>query len=224
MGERHLQRNKSIIVDLFQGQLKSKVVCPDCSNTSVTFDPFMFLSIPVPDRNVRVPLDDCFRDYSKEETLNETEAWYCRECKKHQCASKKIDVWTLPDTLIIHLKRFSFTETSRKKVETFVDFPIDGLDMSNYIANRNVEQKQCIFDLFAVSNHFGNLGGGHYTAYAQNLTDNNWYDLDDSSVRRQSASAAKTQNAYVLFYQRRASKTLSITSSLKPSTIARIIQ
>lgn len=46
--DRHLKRNQSIIVDLCQGQLKSTVVCPDCGLKSVTFDPYMFLSVPLP--------------------------------------------------------------------------------------------------------------------------------------------------------------------------------
>lgn len=43
-------RNDSIIIDLFHGQLKSRVVCPnhDCQNVSVTFDPFCYLSLPLP--------------------------------------------------------------------------------------------------------------------------------------------------------------------------------
>ena len=39
---------KSVIVDNFQGQLKSCVVCPRCKRQSVTFDPFMFLTVPLP--------------------------------------------------------------------------------------------------------------------------------------------------------------------------------
>jgi ubiquitin carboxyl-terminal hydrolase 6/32 len=45
--ENHLRRNRSIIVDLFQGQLKSTVTCPDCGKVSITFDPFMCLSLPL---------------------------------------------------------------------------------------------------------------------------------------------------------------------------------
>jgi len=45
--ESHLKRNQSTIVDLFQGQLKSTVKCPDCGKISVTFDPFMYLSLPL---------------------------------------------------------------------------------------------------------------------------------------------------------------------------------
>jgi len=35
-------------VDLFQAQYKSKLVCPACGNVSITFDPYMFLSVPIP--------------------------------------------------------------------------------------------------------------------------------------------------------------------------------
>uniref|UniRef100_A0A0E0AFZ4 USP domain-containing protein n=1 Tax=Oryza glumipatula TaxID=40148 RepID=A0A0E0AFZ4_9ORYZ len=44
----HLARNDSVIVDTYHGQYKSTLTCPTCSKTSVTFDPFMYLSLPVP--------------------------------------------------------------------------------------------------------------------------------------------------------------------------------
>eukprot|EP00045_Choanoeca_perplexa_P013992 m.161326 g.161326 ORF g.161326 m.161326 type:complete len:1598 (+) comp16526_c0_seq1:148-4941(+) len=43
-----LKRDDSPIVDLFQGQLKSKLTCPTCSHVSITFDPFRTLSLPLP--------------------------------------------------------------------------------------------------------------------------------------------------------------------------------
>ena len=43
-----LKRNQSIIVDLFMGQYKSKVVCPDCGFESITFDPYSTVSLPIP--------------------------------------------------------------------------------------------------------------------------------------------------------------------------------
>jgi ubiquitin carboxyl-terminal hydrolase 4/11/15 len=61
-----------------------------------------------------------------------------------------------------------------------------------------------IYDLYAVSNHFGSLNGGHYTAFCQNSLDKKWYEFDDSSVSSISASSAVTKAAYVLFYRRRA--------------------
>ncbi|XP_058060610.1 ubiquitin carboxyl-terminal hydrolase 32 [Anopheles bellator] len=47
----HHARNQSIIVDLFYGQLKSKVTCQGCGRDSVRFDPFSLLSLPLPVEN-----------------------------------------------------------------------------------------------------------------------------------------------------------------------------
>ena len=47
----HLSINNSIIVELFQGQLKSTVTCLTCNKESVSFDTFMFLTLPIPREN-----------------------------------------------------------------------------------------------------------------------------------------------------------------------------
>ncbi len=39
---------------MFQGQYKSTLVCPDCKKISVTFDPFMYLSLPLPSTVTRM--------------------------------------------------------------------------------------------------------------------------------------------------------------------------
>jgi len=41
-------RNQSRIVDLFYGQYKSTLDCPKCKRKSVTFDPYVYLSLPMP--------------------------------------------------------------------------------------------------------------------------------------------------------------------------------
>lgn len=46
--ENHLRRNRSIVVDLFHGQLRSQVKCKTCGHISARFDPFNFLSLPLP--------------------------------------------------------------------------------------------------------------------------------------------------------------------------------
>uniref|UniRef100_A0A4X2LSL0 ubiquitinyl hydrolase 1 n=1 Tax=Vombatus ursinus TaxID=29139 RepID=A0A4X2LSL0_VOMUR len=48
--QRHKMRNDSFIVDLFHGQYKSKLVCPVCSKVSITFDPFLYLPVPLPQK------------------------------------------------------------------------------------------------------------------------------------------------------------------------------
>lgn len=46
--ENYLKRNRSIIVDLLVGQYKSTLICPDCKKISITFDPYMSVSLPLP--------------------------------------------------------------------------------------------------------------------------------------------------------------------------------
>uniref|UniRef100_A0A665UCT4 ubiquitinyl hydrolase 1 n=1 Tax=Echeneis naucrates TaxID=173247 RepID=A0A665UCT4_ECHNA len=50
----HRRRNDSVIVDTFHGLFKSTLVCPECHKVSVTFDPFCYLSIPLPVSKERV--------------------------------------------------------------------------------------------------------------------------------------------------------------------------
>jgi len=93
-------------------------------------------------------------------------------------------------------------------MDTQVDFPLEDLDMSNYI--RSEEQKSAgplIYDCYAVSNHMGGTGGGHYTAYAKSPIDGNWYCFDDSRVRPVGKGHVEdvvvSSSAYNLFYRRR---------------------
>lgn len=57
------------------------------------------------------------------------------------------------------------------------------------------------YELYAVSNHYGSLGGGHYTAYAKN--EEKWYSFNDSSVSGVGAEKVKGSGAYILFYRRK---------------------
>jgi ubiquitin carboxyl-terminal hydrolase 4/11/15 len=107
-----------------------------------------------------ITLEDCLAEYTKEEQLGEEDLWYCPNCKKHQQATKKLDIWRLPDILVVHLKRFSHTRTWRDKIDALVDFPIHGLDLSGKILKEE-DSDDNVYDLFGVSNHMGGLGGGH---------------------------------------------------------------
>lgn len=149
-------------------------------------------------------LRDCINQFTSLERLGADDPWYCPKCKKHQQATKKFDIWSLPKVLIIHLKRFSFSRSWRDKIDTLVEFPVDGLDMSEYVLNpAQREQKRLTYDLIGVANHFGGLGGGHYTAYAKNESLDAWYSFDDALVTPTSSSNVVTRSAYVLFYQLR---------------------
>lgn len=171
-----------------------------------------------------------FERFNDEEQLGEMDMWYCSKCKDHRRAYKRMGLWLLPDILIVHLKRFQYSQgvyfTHREKIEELVEFPIEGLDLSPYTLKE--QDVPPIYDLYAVSvrlgalqlcvcgarfsffcfvtqqNHSGGLGGGHYTAYGRNFMNERWYDFNDSSVSPLSdVRRVVSPQAYVLFYRRR---------------------
>jgi len=128
-------------------------------------------------RRKGIHLEDCLDEFSKEEILSEDDPWYCPRCKEHRRASKTFELWKCPDIVVIHLKRFSSSRSFRDKIDALIDFPIEGLDLTDRVGEKE-DGRGLIYDLFAVDNHYGGLGGGHYTAYARNWEDGNWYSYD----------------------------------------------
>ena len=172
-------------------------------------------------------VEQCLRIHTSEEVMDEAETWNCPECSKKPegvpqglKSRKRITLMSglLPEVLVLMLKRFEHRDLSamlgrprggishQEKIETFVDFPIEGLDIAPFC---DVTQaKRTIYDLFAVTNHYGRMGFGHYTAFARDcLLDGTlsdaWHFFDDDSVRPCDAEDVKTPAAYVLFYLRR---------------------
>ncbi|KAA0706051.1 Ubiquitin carboxyl-terminal hydrolase 43 [Triplophysa tibetana] len=179
-------------------------------------------------------LDECFEMYTKEEQLAPDDAWKCPHCKQLQQGMVQLSLWTLPDILILHLKRFRQVGEKRNKLSTQVHFPLAGLDMGRHVVKRSTGARlpsgskqqsessrraaDVLYDLYAVCNHHGGMHGGHYTAYCRNSVDGRWYSYDDSSADPVPEGEVCTRAAYILFYQRRdAIPTWSASCSLRGS-------
>ncbi|XP_039093019.1 ubiquitin carboxyl-terminal hydrolase 8 isoform X2 [Hyaena hyaena] len=195
--QKHKQLNESIIVALFQGQFKSTVQCLTCHKKSRTFEAFMYLSLPLASTS-KCTLQDCLRLFSKEEKLTDNNRFYCSHCRTRRDSLKKIEIWKLPPVLLVHLKRFSYDGRWKQKLQTSVDFPLENLDLSQYVIGPKNNLKK--YNLFSVSNHYGGLDGGHYTAYCKNAARQRWFKFDDHEVSDISVSSVKSSAAYILFY------------------------
>lgn len=173
-------------------------------------------------------IEQCFDEYTKDE-INRDLTWKCSGCKKEQSApQKKIDFLAgyLPNVLIVHLKRFAHrnleiysggrTFGHQQKIDMYVDFPLEGLDLAPYCTRNSLaasgsSEDDCLYDLFAVCNHYGRMGFGHYTAFARDWLpdgdlEDQWFSYDDDSVVPVSSTEEVQSNAaYVLFYRRRTS-------------------
>ena len=102
--------------------------------------------------NAEATLADCFESFKQTETLDENNKWYCKNCKDHVQANKTMELQTLPRILIITLKRFKQSRSrygggifgmmegmfsAGEKLETLIDFPLEGLDMSPYVRSES---------------------------------------------------------------------------------------
>jgi len=106
---------------------------------------------------------DCIEKHCQQEQLEASEMWYCNRCKEHVRAWKQFSLYRSPPILIIHLKRFQYSATThrRDKIDDFIEFPLKGLDLTGQVMSYEDDQRP-IYDCYAVSNHYGGLGGGQY--------------------------------------------------------------
>ncbi|XP_017029179.1 ubiquitin carboxyl-terminal hydrolase Usp2 isoform X2 [Drosophila kikkawai] len=197
--EWYTRHENSLVRDLFVGQLKSTLKCTTCGNTSVTFDPFWDLSVPLPSSS-RCKLEACLDLFIREEVLDGDEMPTCAKCKTRRKCTKSFTIQRFPKYLVIHLKRFS--ETRWSKLSNIVEFPTSDreLNMGSYGANSN---SNVHYSLYAISNHMGSTAGGHYVALCKHPISRKWHEFNDNIV-----SDALCENhlvsssAYILFYER----------------------
>ncbi|MEQ2250950.1 hypothetical protein ILYODFUR_006133 [Ilyodon furcidens] len=135
MWKKHLERDDSIIVDLFSGQLRSSLHCSVCSHYSNTFDVFCDLSLPIPKKSSRgeVSLQECLDLFSQEEKLDKENSPMCERCNRRTECSKRLSIQRFPQNL----------------------------DLGPY---GPVDSGSVLYDLYAICNHAGTVNMGHYTA------------------------------------------------------------
>jgi len=195
---RYLERGKSFLVDLLQGQLRSSLMCKECGHRASNFDPFLYLSVPVSGSMGHVT--EAIEKYLEEEILEGQERWFCEKCKKKVDACKKIDLWKLPSVLVLHLKRFEFDSKSGqfRKLTNHLRMP-QVVDLLAYTSSPQREGAR--YEVVAVANHRGPFGFGHYTATCR--VGASWQRFDDSEVSELSSGTnAVGPDAYVVFLQR----------------------
>ncbi|KAG8012673.1 Ubiquitin carboxyl-terminal hydrolase 3 [Nibea albiflora] len=177
----------SVVTSIFGGILQNEVNCLICGTESRKFDPFLDLSLDIPSQ---------FRQKrSKDQEPGPT------------CTLR--GKFPLSAVLCLHLKRFHWTAFLRNKVDTYVEFPLKGLDMRGYLLEpENSLPESCLYDLVAVVVHHGSgVGSGHYTAYGSH--EGRWYHFNDSTVTLTNEDTVRKAKAYILFYVERTEQVAS---------------
>jgi ubiquitin carboxyl-terminal hydrolase 8 len=188
----------SEIWNLFYGVHVSEISALETNEKiKTTPEPFFMIDLPIPQNNKSPHLIDCFNYYVEGEILDGENAWYNEDTKEKINIRKKIQFWSFPNILVIDLKRFN---SRNQKNQILVSFPIDDLDLSNYVIGYKKESYH--YELYGVCNHSGNVLGGHYTAYVKNAN-KKWYHFNDTSISEVGLiDSIVSPKAYCLFYRK----------------------
>ena len=174
--EEYVQKNYSAVIDIFAGQFHITTIRNPKLEVSHSFQPFHHLMLQIPSN--ATTLYNCLDSFTEQENIENK-------------LLKKNMIYRLPKILVIQLSRFT---NDLRKINKLIDYP-KLLDMTKYTSSTNVEKR---YELYAVCNHFGSMGGGHYTASAR--VNGKWYNFNDSTVTP--ITEVVTPAGYILFYRR----------------------
>lgn len=193
----YYQKNASVIVDSCAFQERSMIFCPNCNNTSRSFNPTLSIEVPIPTTVSKATIEDCLSLYCREETLGNDSLYHCSNCSERVRAKKQLLLYSVPSILFISLKRFrlygDFSSTSKVNSDVFFS---ETLDLSPYMCSSFPKSK---FRLVGIVNHQGNMHGGHYTADTVG-PDGVWCHFSDEAVS--TVDVADSKLAYILCYVR----------------------
>ena len=164
---------------------------------SIKAEPFFMIDLPIPNKQ-NPTLTECFNLYIEDEKMCDENAWYNDKTKQKEDVIKTIEFWSLPNILIIALKRFN--KLTLRKNNCLVDIPLTTLDLSKYVIG--YQKESYFYELYGICNHSGNVMGGHYTANIK--TQNGWYHFNDRFVTKiTDQSKIISPMAYCLFFRKK---------------------
>jgi len=190
-------QNFSIISNIFYGTYENATLCHKCRNLLFNYQKFEFISFGMFDyKNIVFNIYNGFEDNSKPQLLTGENQFYCNTCKKLEDAEITSKIIQPPNKLIINIdygKNKAFKPSQVKFDEI--------IDITNYVCfdfGAPIRYK-----IMGVCTHLGSSGSyGHYIAYCKHRETGQWYNFNDSSVRKCNQSEIYGGSPYLLLYEK----------------------
>ncbi|XBJ17082.1 hypothetical protein VPH35_008576 [Triticum aestivum] len=189
------EKPSSIVTQVFGGQLKSQLHCPECNYCSDRLEPFLDLNLEV------IPMAtvmDALKSFTKIEVF---ENYGCDGCKSRVNMEKQLKVEQAPEVLVIQLKRFQNFGSHITKIEDCMMYH-EELDLNPFMSSPDNKPQK--YDLYGVVEHEGAPSNGHYVCYIRSSR-TNWFHFNDSKVMKINDVMALESEAYLLFYAKQGS-------------------
>lgn len=125
-----VKKGTSFVTNVFGGTLLSEVRCLVCGQESKKHDPFLDLSLDIPEKYYKevddiekkqpyCDISDCLSSFVSVEELTETELYNCNNCKQKQRSTKRFWIRRLPNVLCLHIKRFRWNSYYRWETQSY---------------------------------------------------------------------------------------------------------
>ncbi|EKG10883.1 Peptidase C19 ubiquitin carboxyl-terminal hydrolase 2 [Macrophomina phaseolina MS6] len=213
--------DKQRLRNFYGGRSVNQIKSKDCQHVSETTETLFNLPLEVKGKET---LEDSLSSYVEGESLEGENKYKCEPCGGRLVnAVKRTCLQSVPDNLIIHLKRFDFDPftMTRSKINDSFRFP-SRIDMSpykvEYLSDPEKPIEEDFFELVGVLVHAGGVEQGHYWSYIRVRPDNQgssrWIKFNDDTVTEQDLSKVESEcyggngrhtSAYMLLYQRASS-------------------
>jgi len=191
------EKSYSKIIGLFYGVQVYQMYRINNEFITNNVESFFTLNLSIPVKK-QPTLYDCLDTYTQKEHLKGNNMWYNEESKEKEEVIRQVMFFSLPEILIIVLKRFN---NNLKKNATLVHIPVNDLNMKDYMIE-TIPKDSYNYELFGVCNHSGTLMGGHYTAFIKR--DYKWFHMNDSICTNiENIEHTLSNKAYCLFYRKK---------------------
>ena len=126
-------------------------------------------------------IHESLKNYFKTEIMDGENKINCEQCKIKRTCYKHLIFKSLPNILVIALKRFEFDYNTmlKYKLNTYFEFP-HKLDMKNYLIENHIE-KNTEYELTGITIHYGIADSGHYYDLIKG-PNKKWYKFNDIFV------------------------------------------
>lgn len=212
---------KQRLRNFYGGRSVNQIKSKDCQHVSETTETLFNLPLEVKGKET---LEDSLRAYVEGESLEGENKYKCEPCGGRLVnAVKRTCLQSVPDNLIVHLKRFDFDPftLTRSKINDYFRFP-SRINMSpykvEYLSDPEKPIEDDFFELVGILVHAGGVEQGHYWSYIRVRPDDKgssrWIKFNDDTVTEQDLSKVESEcyggngrhtSAYMLLYQRASS-------------------
>jgi len=196
--QKEFSKHYSPLIDMFFGLAHVTITCQGCGKHSHRWETFTTLK-GVVSGNEPLSLQQMLEEEMKPETISEYVCDSCAPVRKD--AKRTVRIWRLPQTLVIVLKRFSYTG---QKINTpMTPLASSSFNFAPFFSAISPEKTaKTNYSLHSIVDHHGSSTGGHYTAQIYNS--DTWQLHDDEAVYPISNGPKFGSSTYMLFFQRTA--------------------